>query len=195
MHDHARFRPEWAERLNNPHRLETQVSDAELARLLALTGHEDLIDLGSGTGFYTDRMAALTTGTVYAVEVQSEIAELHRKRGLPRNVQPVQGDITHLSLPAAIADVAVSVITYHETEGRLDLPGVAAALRQGGRLVIVDWRVDPESWEGGPPLELRFAKEDVARSLDPHFETTLSEDLGRFLFAVVGIVRPVTPRR
>jgi hypothetical protein len=64
MHDHARFRPEWAERLNNPHRLETQVSDAELARLLALTGHEDLIDLGSGTGFYTDRIAALTTGTV-----------------------------------------------------------------------------------------------------------------------------------
>ena len=195
MHDHARFRPEWAARLNDPRRLDTQVSGADLARLLSLEGDEDLIDLGSGTGFYTDRMATLTTGTVYAVEMQPEIAELHRARGLPPNVKQLRGDIAHLSLPPAIADIAVCIATYHETEGRLDLPGVARALRPAGRLVIIDWRSDPESWEGGPPAEVRFAKEDVARSLAPYFDATLVEDLGRFMFAVVGVAGNVTPPR
>lgn len=57
---------ERARRLDDPRRLQTQVSEADLARILSLAGTEDLLDLGSGTGFYTDRMAALTQGLVYA---------------------------------------------------------------------------------------------------------------------------------
>jgi SAM-dependent methyltransferase len=184
MHDHARFNPEWGHRLNNPHRLETQLSDQDLARLLALRGHEDLIDLGSGTGFYTDRVAALTTGVVYAVELQPEMSDLHRARGVPANVRLVSGDITHLSLPPASADVACCIATYHEAEGRLDLQGLARILRPGGRFVIVDWRADAESWEGGPPADVRYSKEEAAGSLTPHFRATLVENLGRFMFAV-----------
>ncbi len=185
MHEKAHFHPEWGARLNNPRRLETQLSDQDLVRLLALHGHEDLIDLGSGTGFYTDRMAALTTGTVYAVELQPELTSLYRQRGVPANVRLVQGDITRLALTAASADVAVCVATYHETEGQLDLRGLQQALRPGGRLVIVDWRDDPESWEGGPPAEVRFSSKRVVRSLGPYFAPLLVEDLGRFMFAIV----------
>jgi SAM-dependent methyltransferase len=193
MHEYAHFRPELAERLNNPRRLETQVGEADLARLLALKGDEDLLDLGSGTGFYTDRMAALTSGTVYAVEMQPEIARHHRERGLPPNVTQVQGDITRLSLHPAIADVAVCIAVYHEVGGRLDLLGIATALRPAGRLLIIDWRADPESWEGGPPADIRFAKEDVVLSLPPYFKATLSENLGRFMFAVVGVATSPNP--
>ena len=185
MHDHARFHPEWGHRLNDPRRLDTQLSDHDLARLLALRGDEDLIDLGSGTGFYTDRMAALTTGIVYAVELQPEMNDLYRERRVPANVRLVPGDITHLSLPPASADVACSIATYHETEGRLDLQGLARILRPEGRLVIVDWRKDPESWESGPPEDVRYSKEEVAAGLSPHFKATLIESLGRFMFAVV----------
>lgn len=195
MHQHSDFRPGWAERLNDPRRLETQLSEADLARLLSLKGDEDLIDLGSGTGFYTNRMAALTSGTVYAVEIQAEIAELHRKRGVPPNVELVQGDITRLSLSEAIADVAISIATYHEIEGGLDLTGVVKALHPGGRLTIIDWRTDPESWEGGPPAAVRFAKEQVAQSLASHFVVTNVEDVSRSMFAVVGTARTVSPPR
>ena len=191
-HDHGRIRPEWAERLNDPRRLETQLSELDLARLLALDGHEDVIDLGSGTGFYTDRIAALTSGTVYAVELQREISELHEARGVGGNVRLLQGDMTRLSLPAAIADVAISIATYHEVGGKLDLAGLAAALRVGGRLVIVDWRANPRTWEGGPPAEVRVSKEQAAASLAPYFAATQLEDLGPSMFAVVATL---TPRR
>jgi SAM-dependent methyltransferase len=190
-HD-GRIHPEWAERLNNPRRLETQLSEFDLARLLALEGHEDIIDLGSGTGFYTGRIAALTSGTIYAVELQREISELHKAHGVAGNVRLLHGDMTRLSLPVAIADVAITIATYHEVDGRLDLAGLAAALRPGGRLVIVDWRSDPQTWEGGPPAEVRVSKEQAAASLAPYFAATQMEDLGLSMFAVVATL---TPRR
>ena len=102
-HRHAGDTPHRLQRLNDPRRLETQVSEHDLARLLALRGDEDVLDLGSGTGFYTDRIAALTTGTVYAVELQPEMNDHYRERGVPANVRLVHGDITALVSSAGAA--------------------------------------------------------------------------------------------
>jgi SAM-dependent methyltransferase len=195
MHDrdqphpgHAAFRPDRAHRLDDVRRLQTQVSEADLARLLALRGDEDLMDLGSGTGFYTDRMAALTTGTVYAAELQPEMRAHHLARGLPVNVRLLPGDMTDLSAldigPASV-DVACTIATWHEIEGRLDLAGVARILRPGGRLIVIDWRKDPGSWDSGPPADIRFTREEVVAALSPYFPKAEAEDLGRFMFAVV----------
>ena len=52
--------------------------------------------------------------------------------------------------------------------------------------MIVDWRSDPESWEGGPPARLRFHKSEVADSLRSYFRKVTSENIGRFMFGVVG---------
>jgi SAM-dependent methyltransferase len=189
IHDHALFRPERFQRLNSEERLQTQLSESDLARLLALRGNEDVLDLGSGTGFYSDRIAALTTGTVYAVDLQPEMNDHYRERGLPANVRLLLGDITDLSplsLDPASVDVACSIATWHETGGKLDLPALIQILRPDGRLVIIDWRKDPESWEEGPPEDIRFTKEAVAESLAPYFAATAAENLGRFMFAVVG---------
>ncbi len=188
MHDSAPLSPDRAQRLNDMRRLETQVSEQDLARLLALHGDEDLLDLGSGTGFYTDRMAALTTGTVYAVELQPEMNDKYRERGVPANVRLLLGDITDLSslsLKAASVDVACCIATWHETGGRIDLGGLVEVLRARGRLIVIDWRKDPASWESGPPEHLRFTEEEVAQALEPLFIVTAVENLGRFMFVVL----------
>lgn len=177
-----------AERLMEPSRLETQLSEQDLARLLALRGDEDVIELGSGAGFYTDRIAALTTGTAYALDVQPEMHEFYRKRGLPGNVRLITGDVTRLDLPAASLDVAVSISTWHESNGVVDLHNLARALRTGGRLVVVDWRRDDDSLEKGPPSAIRFTKEEVATYLAPRFEVAVSENLGPHMFAVVAVL-------
>ena len=187
MHQRAPISPDRAQRLMDPRRLETQLSERDLIRLLALTGNEDVIDLGSGVGFYTDLIAALTTGTVYALDLQPEMHDFYRARGMPPNVRLVLGDLSRLDLTPAGADVACSISVWHETGGEMDLPGLARALRPKGRLVIVDWRKDPEPGDGGPPAEIRFSKEEVAGALLPYFQTVLSEDLGRNMFAVVAV--------
>lgn len=185
MNDHALFPKHGAPRLNDPRRLETQAGDKDLARLLDLRGDEDLLDLGSGTGFYTDRLAALTSGTVYAIDIQPEMNEAYRERGVPANVRLLLGDITALTLASGSADAAVSLATWHEAKGGLDLPGLTRILRPAGRLVVIDWRRDAEEWEGGPRLEIRSTKEEVAEALAPYFELVSAEDLGRFMLAVV----------
>jgi SAM-dependent methyltransferase len=183
-HDH-RISPERAQRLLDPSRLETQLGEDDLARLLALRGDEDVIELGSGPGFYTDRIAALTTGTVYALDIEPVMFEVYRAKGVPDNVRLVLGDVTRLDLPAASVDVACSISTWHESGGVIDLAGLARALRAGGRLVIVDWRRGTDSLEHGPPMDIRFDKEEVVASLAPYFRPLQVEDLGRFMFAVV----------
>lgn len=174
--------------------MHTQLSEEALARLLALRGDEDVADLGSGTGFYTDRIAGLTTGTVYAVELQPEMHDFYRERGLPPNVQLVLGDINDLPLPAASVDVACSIVSFHETGGSVGLPKLLHILRSRGRLVVIDWRRDPESWESGPPADLRFTKEEVVQKLAPFFDNVHAEEIGRFMFAAVGeLGSPVAP--
>jgi SAM-dependent methyltransferase len=186
-HGDGRISADRAARLMDPMRLETQLSENDLARLLALHGDEDVADLGSGAGFYTDRMAALTTGTVYALDIQPEMHEFYRSRGIPGNVRLVIGDVNRLGFPPASLDVACSVATWHETDGAIDFAGLARALRPGGRLVIVDWRKEPQVEEGGPPLDIRFSKEEVAASLPPYFRLVSAEDLGPSMFAVVAV--------
>ena len=185
MEDRSLFRKHHASRLNDTRRLYDQVSEQDLARLLDLRGAEDIADLGSGTGFYTDRVAALTTGTVYALEIQPELSVAYRERGVPANVRLVLGDMTALSLPPGSIDVACTIATWHEIGGRLDLPGLLEVLRPQGRLIVIDWRRDPDSWENGPPMDLRSTKEEVAAALAPHFAEVSAENLGRFMFAVV----------
>jgi SAM-dependent methyltransferase len=187
MSDHHHISPHRAQRLLDPSRLETQLGEDDLARLLALRGDEDIIELGSGPGFYTDRMAALTTGTVYALDIQPEMLEFYRARGVPGNVRLVLGDVTHLELPASSLDVAISISTWHESGGVVDLAGLARALRPGGRLVVADWRKDAESLDHGPPTDIRFDKEEVAVSLAPYFRPVSAEELGQFMFSVVAV--------
>lgn len=194
--------PDWANRmvrLNDIGRLSSSVSEADLARLLSLRGDEDILDLGCGTGFYTDRIAALTTGAVYALEIIPGMLTHYRERGVPANVHLIQGDMTALpgseatgdasksgleALLPACADVAITIATWHEIDGRLDVPGVARLLRPQGRLIVVDWRKNPTTWEYGPSDEVRFSTAAVSETLSAYFAVKSVEDVGPSMFAV-----------
>jgi len=200
QHHESGRRSDWAarmERLNDVGRLTSQVSEADLARLLSLCGDERILDLGNGTGFYTDRIAALTTGDVYALEVVPEMLAHYRERGLPDNVHLIRGDMTALAdgeatpdaaSPESLApdsiDVAITIATWHEVDGRLDVPGVARLLTPGGRLIVIDWRRDPATWDHGPGKAVRYSTEEVAQALNPHFTIISVEDVGPSMFAV-----------
>jgi SAM-dependent methyltransferase len=177
-------------RLNDVGRLRTQVGEADLCRLLALKGDENILDLGSGTGFYTDRIAALTTGFVYALEIVPEMNAHYRERGLPVNVHLLQGGMTNLdpdTLVADSVDVAITIATWHEIDSRLDVPGVAAVLRTRGRLIVIDWHKDPDSWDNGPPADIRCSADEVATAVASHFKVTSVENVGSSMFALTAL--------
>ncbi len=180
------FRASGAGRLDDEGRLAVLSVDT-LASLLELSGVESLVDLGSGTGFYTNRLAERTTGLVYAVEVQPQMLKRHLEGGVPPNVRLVQADFRLLSLPEASVDRALSVYAYHEAPDIVWLQQVAKVLKPGGRFVIVDWRRSHGAVEHGPPMDLRATWEEVVEALTPHFSHVEGRDLDRFLFVAIGV--------
>ncbi|MHB0980832.1 MAG: phosphatase PAP2 family protein [Thermoleophilia bacterium] len=182
------FSPRRAAVLEDERRLQL-LSEESLARLLRLEGDEDVADLGSGTGFYSDRIARLTRGTVYAVEMQLEMQEMHRAKDLPGNVELVLADLDELPLADDSIDRAFSVNTFHESHGPEGLERLARALRPGGLFVIVDWRRAEEAAEFGPPLAHRLETAQVRDLLAPWFDVLEEEVVSVPLFAVVARVR------
>lgn len=188
MDDERLFSPHRAHVLDNEARL-SLVDEPTMMRLLALEGDEDIADLGSGTGFWTNRVAGWTTGTVYAVDAQPEMHEKHRAHGTPRNVHFVLGDLDELPLPALSVDRAFSVSTFHEAHKPGGLARLAAALRPGGRVVVADWRRSEGGIEYGPPMRFRLTKEEAADALNEYFQPVSAEDLNDLFYAVVAIRR------
>lgn len=132
-HDHGDSR---VERLNDPAQYR-YLSAEELRRFLDPNPDWAVVDLGSGTGFYTDAVAPVV-GRAYAVDAAPEMHAAYRERGRPDNVESLTADVRNVPLDDGAADGALSVRTFHH--GVADaLDEIARLLGPGGRFVVVDW--------------------------------------------------------
>jgi precorrin-6B methylase 2 len=131
----------WLER---PDRAEEERPDLLLAAL-SLGAGMSVADIGAGSGYLSKRMAALIApGRLYAVDVQPQMVELLKELSAQagtRNVVPVLGSADNVNLPKDAIDLAVMVDTYHELSQPYEIMrSVIAALKRGGRLVLVEYR-------------------------------------------------------
>jgi len=153
------FDPAETDRLEQPSRFRF-CSREEL--LQALPDGGTLLDLGSGTGFYTDELAPFF-GRVVAVDLQPAMHRQYRERGMPANVQPVTGDAAALPFADGAFDAAVSTMTFHESTTEEGLRDLYRVLADDAPFVAVDWSGAGRG-ESGPPRSERFDAAE-ARSL------------------------------
>jgi Methylase involved in ubiquinone/menaquinone biosynthesis len=123
---------------------------------------ERLLDLGSGTGFYTEEIAPYAE-TVYAVDIQQAMHDRYRVAGTAENVRLVTADADRLPFAAGAIDAAISTVTFHESATTAALADLAQVL--DGPFVVVDWAGDGEG-AAGPPVEERFTLAEARRLLD-----------------------------
>ncbi|MDS0221227.1 class I SAM-dependent methyltransferase [Haloarcula sp. S1AR25-5A] len=142
-------------------------------------------DLGSGTGFYTDHVAA-AAGRVYALDVQPGMHERYREKGLPSNVVPVTADIGSLPFSDSL-DAVVSTMTFHEFASPAAMEAVADALVPGGRVAIADWTQAGAGNEGAPRSERYAADDAVEFCTDAGIEVRRAEDR-RETFVLEGVL-------
>jgi ubiquinone/menaquinone biosynthesis C-methylase UbiE len=135
--------------LDRPARAEEDAPDAVVAAL-GLAPTDVVADIGAGTGYFTFRMSPLVPrGRVLAVDIQPEMLdEITQRMAADRvdNVVPARGTVTDPGLEENSVDVALIVDAYHEfSHPREMMLAVRKALRPGGRLVLVEFRLeDPE---------------------------------------------------
>jgi len=113
---------------------------------LGLKRGDVVADVGAGSGYMSVRMAKRVgnEGRVYAEDIQPEMIALLNKRLTKEkvaNVVPILGLITDPKLPEATMDLILLVDVYHEfSEPQQMLRGLRAALKPGGRLVLLEYR-------------------------------------------------------
>ncbi|MFA9516713.1 class I SAM-dependent methyltransferase [Halopenitus sp. H-Gu1] len=139
------------------------LSREELLAAIDPDAGDVLADLGSGTGFFTDDVAPFVD-TIHAVDVQSEMHEFYRQKGVPDNVELLTSDVAGLPFEADALSGAFSTMTYHEFAGPEAIETVARVIEPGGRLVIIDWAADGDG-EAGPPLEERYSATEAVDAL------------------------------
>ncbi len=143
--------PDWQRWVNTFERPGREVYDQRYAIVTASQVHPgtDVADIGAGTGLFTRLFAAAVEpgGTVYAIDIAStfvdNILRTSREQGLI-NVTGIVNTSMDTGLPAKSIDLAFLVDTYHHFEyPQQMLASIRKALRNDGRIIIIDFRRDP----------------------------------------------------
>ena len=168
--------------LDDPARDAWQQPD-EVLRAMDLTPSMRVADVGSGTGYFAVRLArALPSGEVTATDLEPSmvrfVEERAQREGLT-NVRSILATPSNAGLLREGFDRILVVHVWHHLPGRIALAReLAAALRPGGRLFVVDFSVTAHR---GPPPGMRLPPEAIiadleAAGLSARLSTTVISD-------------------
>ncbi len=144
---------EFVKRFENDQR-DVYVKRHEIVRAMGLRPGDRVADIGAGTGLFTLLFAKEVgqQGQVYAVDISEaflkHIANQAKNRGQQRIVRTILNSQDSAGLPPSSVDVAFLCNTYHHFDHpEKMLASLYRALRRGGRLVVIDFDLRPDSSE------------------------------------------------
>ncbi len=102
-------------------------------------------DLGSGTGYFTFRLAEAigSSGKVFAIDIDAEMNASIDKQAVAKQMDNVKTilAVEHDPLIPEKVDLIFSVNAYHHLKDRADyFKNAARYLKPGGRVAIIDFR-------------------------------------------------------
>jgi arsenite methyltransferase len=153
---------EYAKVLDDPER-DVWQRPHEVIQALKLTGFETVADIGSGTGYFANRLARHAR-RVFAVDIDARLLEISLKTA-PVNVTPVLASPDNPRLPEGASDLIFFCDVVHHIENReAYLEKVKRALKPGGRVVVIDFH--KKKLEIGPPPEMKIDRADMVREFE-----------------------------
>jgi arsenite methyltransferase len=171
------------ENLEDPARDAWAKPDEVVAALPVASPAAQVADIGSGTGYFTRRIAArVPEGKVIAVDVDRKLAKYvrdHRDAWGTPNIEPRLALYENPALPEDSMDLVFMSNTYHLIDDRPAYLGVIAkALHSGGHLVVIDFKPDCACTDVKEPPEVtsRVARETaIAEAQAAGFEVEREE--------------------
>ena len=134
----------------------------ELVKLLDLQPGVTVADVGAGFGAWTMRFSKVVgpSGRVYSTDIGATqlaaLREMKEREGLT-NIIVLEGAVDSSNLPALCCDAILIRDAYHHlTQPAVIVRSLAAALKPGGRLAVIDFPPRPNSEvpSGVPPDRL-----------------------------------------
>ena len=140
-------------------------------RVLELLGNlegKTVMDIGSGTGYFSFPMAK-AGATVICADVDERFLDYIKTRQIREEVHPDRLILRKVpydspALAEGEVDLVLNVDTYHHIENRpAYFSQVRKGLREGGRLVVIDF--NKTELPVGPPVEMKLTPEAVVAEL------------------------------
>jgi predicted methyltransferase len=163
------FPPENLGLLEAPDRAKWQKPE-QIMDALGVAEGSTVADIGAGAGWFTIQLARRVgpNGTVYAQDVQRQMLEAIRRRVAREGLQNVEtrlGTGITPNLPQRALDAVLVVDVYSEVDDdRVTfLRNLAAALKPGGRLGIVNYKPGSGGPGPGPDEGVRVDSASVER--------------------------------
>ncbi len=116
---------------------------------------DQIADLGSGSGYFTFRLAEATgqTGKVYAVDVDEDMNAVVVKRAKENgytNVEIILATEHDPKLPDNGIDLVFASNSYHHLKDRITyFTNLKKDLKPNGRVALIDFKEDPASFLHG----------------------------------------------
>src|SRR5512135_1723427 len=166
---------QWAREFDDPKRDAWQ-KPHEVIQALALKADAVIADIGAGTGYFSVRLAHMVPkGRVYGEDIEPDmvnyLAEPAKREGL-KNLIAVKGAPGDPLLPEKV-DLILLVDVFHHIEDRdRYFRALHDALKPGGRIAIIDFRMDALE---GPPKSARSTPEAIKAELNRAGYTLVQE--------------------
>lgn len=128
---------------------EVYVAREDILRALRIEPGATVADVGAGTGLFASMLSEAVgpSGRVLAVDIAPNFVEHVRARAAAEGLHNVEARLStehSAELPEASVDVVLLCDVYHHFEYHEDmLRSIGAALRPGGRLVVIDFERIP----------------------------------------------------
>lgn len=172
----------WIRVFEDPARAEWQQPEA-VVEMLALEPGMRVADVGAGTGYFSRRFAARVgaEGEALALDLEPELLEYAARKAEEEGLSAHRTRVPSADDPGLEAEAWDRVFmcdVLHHIEPRVPyLEKLAAALKPGGWLVIVDFHHDRDL-PVGPPKAMRIDKAALQGELEAlGFEVELVEEL------------------
>ncbi len=170
-----------AKTLSAPDRDEKQ-KPRELVAAMSLKPGMVVADIGTGTGYMLPFLSAAvgTQGRVFSEDIFPDFLEKARntvKQHNLSNVEFTQGAETDPGLPVNGVDVALALDSYHHWNyPEKMLAALHRELRDGGRLVIVEYYKRPDAMPGRRAMQhIRLDAPDVIKEIEANHFRLLSQ--------------------
>lgn len=162
-----RFNPANAARLDNPERRKA-LPPEKLLELLNVRETDTVVDLGTGTGYFTLPAAQLTSNMIYAVDAEPQMLQILQKRLQEQNVDHVklmEGAIESIPLPDETADAVIASFVLHEVSPlEQGLSEIHRIMKEGGGILCIEW--EKKAMEQGPPLHHRLHSDELKEQME-----------------------------
>jgi ubiquinone/menaquinone biosynthesis C-methylase UbiE len=150
----------------------------EVMEALAVREGEVIADIGSGTGYFSLRMARHVgaTGHVYGVDVSADMVKHLNARirdAKLTNITTILAEPNDPLLPRQVNRFLIVDVWHHIEDQPGYLAKMKASLLPGGEVVMIDFH--KRDMPVGPPVEMKIAREDLVNQMESNGFTLAKE--------------------